>query len=287
VTTGAHSPPDAGGTATAELVATVRLTQVLGADGLGSPDPTEDYHEASRMYPGVSDPYVLGAARLERSVEMRVTASRSVKRYAHLPAVSLPSPSLADATLATALARRRSRHDYGDRPLAVEVLATLLHAAYGVTGLAGPHQALRSAPSGGALYPLELYVLCRRVEEVGSGLYHYDPLRHVLEQLRQPVKTEEMAELTPYEELVLPSAAVIVLTAVFWRSRFKYGQRAYRFTLLEAGHAAQNLLLAAAALGLTAQPVGGFYDRRVDGLVGADGLHEASLYLLPVASADG
>ena len=90
-----------------------------------------------------------------------------------------------------------------------------------------------------------------------------------------------------WQGLVLPSAAVIVLTALFWRSRFKYGQRAYRFTLLEAGHAAQNLLLTAAALGLRAQPVGGFYDRRVDELVGADGLHEASLYLLPVASGDG
>jgi SagB-type dehydrogenase family enzyme len=287
VTTATRSPTDAAGTATAELVSTVRLTQVLGVDDLRSPDPTEDYHEASRMYPGVSDPYALGAARLERSVEMRVTAGRSVKRYAHLPAVWLPSPSPGDATLATAIADRRSRHDYGVRPLDLLELATLLHAAYGVTEPAGPHQALRTAPSGGALYPLELYVVCQRIEKIESGLYHYDPIRHVLEQLRQPVSAERLAGLTPYEELVLPSAAVIVLTALFWRSRFKYGQRAYRFTLLEAGHAAQNLLLTAAALGLRAQPVGGFYDRRVDELVGVDGLHEASLYLLPVASGDG
>ncbi len=287
MTTEARSAADNGVTTAAELVATVRLTQVLGVDELRSPDPTEDYHEASRMYPGVTDPYVLGAARLERSAEMRVTASRSVKRYAHLPAVRLPSPSLGDAALATAIAGRRSRRDYGARPLEVLELATLLHAAYGVTRPAGPHQSLRSVPSGGALYPLELYVVCQRIEEIGTGLYHYDPIRHVLERLRQPVSAGVLAELTPYEELVVPSAAVIVLTAVFWRSRFKYGQRAYRFTLLEAGHAAQNLLLAAAALGLTAQPVGGFYDRRVDDLVGADGLHEASLYLLPVASGGG
>jgi SagB-type dehydrogenase family enzyme len=74
---------------------------------------------------------------------------------------------------------------------------------------------------------------------------------------------------------------------MFWRSRFKYGQRAYRFTLLEAGHVAQNALLAAAALGLAAVPLGGFYDRKVDAFLGVDGLQEAALYLLPVGSAAG
>ena len=83
----------------------------------------------------------------------------------------------------------------------------------------------------------------------------------------------------------MPSAAVVAISAVFWRSRFKYGARAYRFALLEAGHVAQNYLLAATALGLSACPVGGFFDRRVDALLGIDGLHEASLYLLPVGSS--
>jgi SagB-type dehydrogenase family enzyme len=78
---------------------------------------------------------------------------------------------------------------------------------------------------------------------------------------------------------------VIVLTAVFWRSRFKYGARAYRFALIEAGHVAQSLLLGAAALGLRTLPVGGFYDRSVDALIGIDGVHEAALYLLPVGAS--
>ena len=77
------------------------------------------------------------------------------------------------------------------------------------------------------------------------------------------------------------SAAVVARHGVFWRSRFKYGDRAYRFTLLEAGHVGQNLVLAATALGLAAVPIGGFFDRRVDAFLGIDGLHEASLYLLP------
>jgi SagB-type dehydrogenase family enzyme len=69
-----------------------------------------------------------------------------------------------------------------------------------------------------------------------------------------------------------------VITAMFWRSRFKYGLRGYRFALLEAGHVVQNIALAATALRIPALPLGGFYDRRVDDVVGADGLDEATVY---------
>ena len=126
-----------------------------------------------------------------------------------------------------------------------------------------------------------LYVAAQRVNELESALYHFDPLRAVLERVR-PLGTDELAGLTPYDELLVPSAAVLMISAVFWRSRFKYGPRAYRFALLEAGHVAQNFVLAATALGLATCPVGGFFDRRVDAFLGIDGLYEASLYLLPV-----
>jgi SagB-type dehydrogenase family enzyme len=69
---------------------------------------------------------------------------------------------------------------------------------------------------------------------------------------------------------------------MFWRSRFKYGLRGYRFALLEAGHVVQNLVLAATALRLPTLPLGGWYDRRVDALVGADGLDEATVYVVLV-----
>jgi len=267
-------------------VPTVRLAHVLGASGRQLPDPTEDFHEASRIYPGVVDPFVQGAARLERSPEMRVSASRSVKRHRHLPFLALPRPDLGATTLAHALVARRSRRTYGTGSISVEAAGALLHAAYGVTGnVASTTQALRAAPSGGALYPLELYIACQRVEGTEAALYHYDPLRHGLELLR-PLAAQELAPLTPYRELLEPSAAVILVTAMFWRSRFKYGARAYRFTLMEAGHAGQNLVLAATALGLATVPLGGFYDRLVDGFLGIDGLYEAALYLFPIGRTE-
>ncbi len=263
--------------------ATVRLASITGAAAVGTPDPTEDYHEASRIYPGVVDPLVVGAARLEQSITMRVSATRSVKRHAHRPVVELPGGDLGGVPLAAALAARRSRRAYGPGSLSLEELSTLLEAAYGVTGaLEGTPQALRSAPSGGALYPLELYVASRRVAGLSGALHHYDPLRHVLEELRPLDAAAELPPLTPYDELVRGCAALVVVTGVLWRSRFKYGARAYRFTLLEAGHVAQSFLLAVEALALASTPVGGFFDRRVDAFVGADGIHETALYLLPV-----
>jgi SagB-type dehydrogenase family enzyme len=264
-------------------ITTARLASILGADDIPTPDPTEDYHEASRIYPGVVDPSVVGAARLERSLTIRVSATRAVKRHAHLPFVALPEANLGRATLREALTARRSRRAYGDDLLDLGAIASLLQAAYGPTGsLQGTPQTLRSAPSGGALYPLELYLAGRRVDGLKRALYHYDPLRHRLELLRPLGTAEDGSSLTPYPELLADSAAFVVVTAMLWRSRFKYGPRAYRFALLEAGHVAQNFLLAAETLGLAATPVGGFYDRLTDAFVGVDGLYETALYVLPV-----
>ena len=268
--------------APAEIVRTVRLASILGADSPPEPDPTEDFHEASRIYAGVTDPHVVGAARLERSLEMRITASRSAKRFPQRPYVPLPEASLGTATLADAVAARRSRRSFGPDSLELSKLSTLLHVAYGITaGIDGTLQSLRAVPSGGALYPLELYVVSHRVEALEPALYHYDPLRHVLELLR-PLESPAGAGLSPYPEPLVESAAVVAMTAMFWRSRFKYGARAYRFALMEAGHVGQNLLLAAAALGLDAVPLGGFFDREVDAFLGVDGIYEASLYLVPL-----
>jgi SagB-type dehydrogenase family enzyme len=256
---------------------------IRGAEDVPLDDPTETYHEASRLYPGVVDPIGRGAVLIERSPEVRATVTRSVKRHHHLPALTLPPPVLGPAQLADALARRRSLRAYGEHPLDVGALSSVVHAAYGVTDVVeGTTQALRSAPSGGALYPLELYVACGRVSGAEEALYHYDPLRHALERLRPISYDRDVASLTPYPELLSASAAMVVVTATFWRSRFKYGPRAYRFALLEAGHVGQSLLLAATALELASTPVGGFYDRLVDLFLDIDGLDEASLYLFPL-----
>ena len=142
-------------------------------------------------------------------------------------------------------------------------------------------------PSGGALYPLEVFAVTLRVAGVAPGLYHFDPLCAMLETVRLGTTSEEVAELSTYPEIASSCAALFVLAAVFGRTRFKYGHRGYRFALLEAGHVGQNLLLAATGLELASVPLGGFYDRRVDEFLGLDGVDESAVYMLAVGRPGG
>lgn len=241
-------------------------------------DPAELFHEASRLSPFAVDHRTRGLALLARSPELAASTTRAVLRSLARPALPLPPAPLPEISFAEALRRRRSARAFGKAPVTLRELAAILHAAYGVTSRADG-VSFRTVPSGGALYPLELYVLARRVDGVEPGIHHLDPLRRVLEKLPS---TAYEGPMSPYDDLLDAAALLVVVTGVFWRSRFKYGLRGYRFTLLEAGHLAQNLLLAATSLDLAALPVGGFYDRRVERLLGVDGVNESALYLFAV-----
>jgi len=245
-------------------------------------DAAESYHEASKISPSMIGRQIEGARRLEASPELQLSSTRAVKRHGG-ELVRLSSPDRPDIGLWEAIDERASAREFGPGSLRSGQLASLLRAGYGVThALDSPDGAhtlpLRAVPSGGALYPLELYVAALRVDGLEPGLYHFDPLRAWLETIRTGIDAPETAALSTYPEIVSGCAALLLVAAVFGRSRFKYGLRAYRFALLEAGHVAQNILLAATGLGLAAVPLGGYYDRRADGFLGLDGVNESTLY---------
>lgn len=254
---------------------------VYGDEGVSLDDAAETYHEASKLYPSTVARQVAGSSRLSVSPELQVSATRAVRRNLHRRALPLPLPLAPDVSLAEAIGSRRSERRFASGEVMFRELATVLRAGYGVTCPAGPDdpQPLRTVPSGGALYPLEMYAVLARVEGAEPGLYHLDPLRPALEVMSlgaSPLAILQEASI--YPEIVEGCAATLLITGMFWRSRFKYGLRGYRFTLLEAGHVAQNVLLMCAALGLAAVPLGGFYDRPVDELLGVDGVNESILY---------
>lgn len=247
-------------------------------------DPAEVYHEASKFTPALHLHQVgIGAGLLERNDQAaKATVARSVKRHLHLPSIALPKPEYPGAALGDVICRRRSRREFGGGAISLDCISTLLHAAYGVTHDPGHEneQRLRTVPSGGGLYPLDVYLAVREVDRLAAGLYHYDPLRKVLEVIREGDLTSQLGDAL-VETSSAPSAersVIFLMAGVFWRTRFKYGLRGYRFVLLEAGHVAQNLLLVAEALGVSAYPIGGFYDRRLDAVVGLDGVNESVVY---------
>lgn len=230
-------------------------------------DPAEDFHEAAKLYPSFAARQLTLAAHPALAASMK----RSSRRHPHRPRVTLPPAPPCATRLQAALRARRSRPPALASTLELVDLA-LLASAYE----SDPSTALRPVPSGGALYPLELYVLARRVTGLPAGTYHLDPFDRALELLDE--RPPELAGAFVDESLADRAAAVAVLTGVFYRSRCKYGLRGYRFALLEAGHLMQALLLLATAAGIDALPLGGFYDAVLDRLVRANGVDESVLY---------
>jgi SagB-type dehydrogenase family enzyme len=179
------------------------------------------------------------------------------------------------------LANRRSERNYDPYAISLREIHTLCHYSYGIgrheaTGAEdGQQMAFRYLPSGGGLYPLEMYVLILNGDPA-PGLYHYRPDLNALEQLkrgdhRETARTMLAAE--PYIDLVNASA-VILITSMIERVIIKYGDRGYRWVLMEVGALAQNAALAATATGLGTCLAGSFLDEQVNEFLAIDGVSE-------------
>ncbi|MDH7601637.1 MAG: SagB/ThcOx family dehydrogenase [Armatimonadota bacterium] len=216
------------------------------------------------------------------SVEHAVRRPSTYKEYPGCSKVSLPQPkSVSDAPLASVLAARRSVRDYLSKPISLEQLSYLLWASDGVSGEAYGYQ-FRTAPSAGALYPVETYLVVNRVAELQPGVYHYGVRDHSLDVLQVGDFAHDISYAALGQRMCGDAAVVFVWTAVFDRCKWKYGQRAYRYVYLDAGHIAQNLALAAVSIGLGTCQIGALYDDEVNKIIGADGVEESVLYMSTV-----
>lgn len=203
------------------------------------------------------------------------------KRDAEATTVSLPQPATLNISLQEALSRRRTKRQFSLTPLKLAEVSALCWAAYGVTETKG-RLGLHTAPSAGATYPLELYLLVQNCADIEPGLYLYQPAYHSLVKLAIGSFKKEVAWALLDQAFVQRAALTFVWTAVVERCARRYQQRAYRYIYLEAGHQCQNLLLAAAALGLDACPIGAFFDAELANLLGIDGTNEITVYTAAV-----
>jgi SagB-type dehydrogenase family enzyme len=195
--------------------------------------------------------------------------------------IPLPKPSLdGKVCVEKAINRRRTIRDFKDRPLPLTYLSQLLWAAQGVTD---PTDGKRAAPSAGALYPLDIYVIAgeKSVKGMEAGLYQYLPKTHSILPISKGDRRIEIASASLSQMWIAKASILFVITAEYKRITWKYGERGIRYALIEVGHVGQNLFLQAEALGIGAGIVGAFNDLEVSKATGLPTKHDP-LLIMPV-----
>ncbi len=202
--------------------------------------------------------------------------AHSPKGSAGNGSVELPDPKLSSKTsVEEALSKRRSVREYGKDSLSMEELSQLLWAAQGVTARWGG----RTAPSAGALYPLEIYVVVGQVRGLAPGLYHYDPGKHSISKEVDGDLRPKLTEAALYQDEIARAPVTFVIGAVYERTMKKYRQRGIQYVHMEVGAAGENIYLQAETLGLGTVFIGAFEDEKVKKALG---IKEEPLGIMPV-----
>jgi len=192
--------------------------------------------------------------------------------------IRLESPGIAGGlTIAEVLNARRSRRSFADGTISLRDAGQLLWAAQGVTSAGG----FRTTPSAGALYPLEVLLVAGGIDTLPAGVYRYRPHSHDLVEIKKGDVRNRLASASLGQSWMQKAAAAVVIAAVYERTTGKYGQRGIRYVHMEAGHAVQNVYLAAESLGLATVVVGAFDDDAAHNVLGL-GPKEVPLGILPV-----
>jgi SagB-type dehydrogenase family enzyme len=176
------------------------------------------------------------------------------------------------------LKKRRSVRSFSPKPLSIAELSFLLWASTGVQRKEQGYD-FRTVPSAGALYPIETYLYANNVEDLEKALYHYNIEAHALEKLKVGAFAENLAHAALGQNMCIKAPVVLIWTAIFARSKWKYAQRAYRYVYLDAGHIAQSLAVSAISIGLGSCQIGAFFDDEINQIIGVDGVGESVIYL--------
>ena len=261
------------------------MTEILARKDAFAAAPesiAELYHENTKVN-RVLGPHVL--IPVEYAHDERAAIARAWKRYRLQARTSLPTVLAREqegATFDEVIASRRSVRDFTDTEIGLDELGKILHQTYGVTGesqvAGGATQKYRAAPSAGALYPAELYLGVRRVAGLEPGLYHYEVEEHALARLDAGDPTDALFDVCCYQPHARTASVVVLVAGAIHRTRRRYGDRGYRYVLLDCGHLAENLVLAATALDLGCVTSCAFFDDAANELLRLDGLDEAVLY---------
>ena len=196
-------------------------------------------------------------------------------------AISLPETAEDSAvSIEQSLAERRSVRSFTEEAVTLQDLGQLLWAAQGITSPEG----FRTAPSAGATFPLEIYVVAERVEELDAGIYRYVPQEHALTPVAAGHFAQSLREAALDQESITEAAVNVVIAAEFERTEARYGERGERFVYMESGHAAQNAFLQCQSLDLDMVVVGAFTDAQVKQVLQLPETEEP-IYIIPIGKA--
>ncbi len=204
------------------------------------------------------------------------------KSYSNVEIVSLPKfEGEKYIDFIDVLKKRKSIRSYKQKPVELEKLSFLLWASTGIQRKEFGYE-FRTAPSAGALYPIETYLIINNVENIKRGIYHYNIENHYLEFLKSGDFRREISVAALHQYFLSEASVVFIWTAIFERSVWKYKERAYRYIFIDVGHIAENLVLAAVSLNLGTCQIGAFFDDEVNEIIGVDGIEESVIYLSTV-----
>ncbi|MEM3415343.1 MAG: SagB/ThcOx family dehydrogenase [Saccharolobus sp.] len=212
--------------------------------------------------------------------------------------VPLPKNDLSlNENVGDVLRTRRSIREFGKNSISIMDLSKLLYYTNGITERlqyklqfrdveTKVDLPLRASPSGGALYPIDIYVAVLNVQNITRAIYFYDVEDHSLVLINEEVE-KLISSFVPFSQetsSIKDSCLIIMFVANFFRTKLKYGERGYRYVLQESGHMAQNVYIASTALKLAAVAVDGFYDDEINSILGVDGVEEAIVYAVVVGN---
>lgn len=220
-----------------------------------------------------------------RKARLNIAPAPPYKHYSDMEKIALPKDWDMGTGLGKTLQHRRSCRRFGRNALHVKEIAMLLWASQGISGRAG-NFFFRTAPSAGALYPVETYLSVQNVDTIEAGLFHFQPADFSLERLSTKFSGDKIAEAALGQSFLEKAGAVLIWSALLRRNFSKYGHRGMRYVCMDAGHICQNMLLAAEALGLGACPVAAFYDDELNALLELDGTEESVIYLAAVGTKE-
>lgn len=265
------------------------MSQILKPKYVLGPEKEEEtisiselFHENTKLQPKTLNFVPISEIS---STEMQTMAC-AFKEYKLSLKFSLPeskTESTKQISFNEVISSRRSVRNFANKKISINELSTILMQTYGITGSipipGGGTQNFRASPSAGALYPAEIYLGIRKVEGISPGLYHYNVPNHELELLREEDPTAKLKEVCCNQEHIEKASVIFLISGVVARTKSKYGERGYRYMLLDVGHLGENLYLSCTSLDLAVMTTCGFFDDMANDYLKINCIEETMLYV--------